>query len=141
MRSKDIPPQRAQREGKVVCCLPDIPHCNSQNGPRSIQKPECGSDPAMDMPPTLCVTGSPRCIATPNGRHWRSTCPRRKRGRCSLLECVSNGCRRRVGEDGKSPLDLRPHPLLFDLLLGHPRLQLMRERREVLPPASDMLAA
>ena len=65
----------------------------------------------------------------------------RKRGSCSLLECVSNGRRRRVGEDGKSPLDLRPHPLLFDLHLGHPRLQLMRERREVLPPASDMLAA
>jgi len=64
-------------------------------------------------------------------RHWRNTCPRRKRDRCSLLECVSNSRRRCVGEDGMSPLDLRPHPLLFDLLLGHPRLQLMRERREI----------
>ena len=108
LRSKDIPPQRARRGGKVVCRLPDIPHCSWQIGPRSIQKPECESDLSMDMPPTLCVTGSPRCIATPNGRHWRSTYPRRKRGRCSLLECVSYCRRRRVGEDGKSPLDLRP---------------------------------
>ena len=67
--------------------------------------------------------------------------PAKERDHCSLLEYVSNGCRRRVGEDGKSPLDLQPHPLLFDLLLGHPHLQLMRARHEVLPLASDMLAA
>jgi hypothetical protein len=32
----------------------------------------------------------------------------------------SNGRRRRVGEDAKSPLDVRPHLLLFVLLLRHP---------------------
>jgi hypothetical protein len=36
---------------------------------------------------------------------------------------------------------VRPHLLLFVLLLRHPRLQLMRKQREVLPPASGILAA
>ena len=83
----------------------------------------------------LCGRKTPNCLRSTDSvryrvaevhrdaeycRQWKSICPRRKRGRCSLLECVSNGRRRRVDEDGKSPLDLRPHPLLFDLLLGHP---------------------
>jgi hypothetical protein len=36
---------------------------------------------------------------------------------------------------------VRPHLLLFVLLLRHPRLQLMRKQREVLPPTSGILAA
>ena len=49
----------------------------------------------------------------------------------------SSSCRRRREVATGSAT----HPLLFDLLLGHPRLQLMRERHEVLPPTLDMLAA
>jgi hypothetical protein len=33
---------------------------------------------------------------------------------------------------GSVATDQRTHPLLLDLLLGHPRVQLMHERREVL---------
>jgi hypothetical protein len=61
--------------------------------------------------------------------------------RCSLIECGSNGRRHRVGEDAKSPLDLRPHLLRFVLLLRHPCLQLMRKQPAVLPPTSSILAA
>jgi hypothetical protein len=109
------PLQRARRKGKVICRLPDIPHCSWQSGPHSIQT-ECGSDSAMN---THMLS---------NGRYWRCTCPRRKSDRCSLLEWGSNGRRRCVGEDAKSPLDVRPH-LLFVLLLRHPCLQLMCKQR------------
>jgi hypothetical protein len=37
------------------------------------------------------------------------------------------------GKMGTVATDQRTHPLLLDLLLRHPRLQLMHERREVMP--------
>jgi hypothetical protein len=46
-------------------------HCSWQTSSHLIQT-ECRSDQAMDMLPTLCIIGSPRCIATLNGRYWHN---------------------------------------------------------------------
>jgi len=103
-----------QNELEINSLDVDRPHCSWQIGPRlkscalTVAPPPCciggvrnshhrsfvrEEDPELSSIHRLCALPGHRGASRRQiCRHWKSTCPRRKRGCCPLLECVRNSC-------------------------------------------------